>query len=256
MEKLTLRSNVVQFHRNRKPSGVPFSCLHHICFQDSGAWAKRAVWNKKGNLSPPFHKSWFYSSGDVLNKQSRKEMVANSSADGILQGNKWEVNAETEILKDICILFFFPFTSVRLLSTSSLFSCVLEKRQSPFRSTVLHTSWMSRRTVAQWSFSSYFLVLIWQKHLVGSPNTSLSTEAPGLHKMGARPVLISEKDACKCLQGSTGNGPLGVCSGILLLSTTEKWVRWYKVQLLFCALHSECVVSFFFLPRFSLAFFV
>lgn len=37
MEKLTLRSNVVQFHRNWKPCGMLFGSLHRICFQDSGA---------------------------------------------------------------------------------------------------------------------------------------------------------------------------------------------------------------------------
>lgn len=137
-------------------------------------------------------------------------------------------------------LIFFP-TWLLGFSAPTVFSCVQEKRKSPLRSIVLHIWWMNRRTTHQWILS-YFLIIVWQKYLVGSLNTSWSTEAPRLHKMGAHPVLISGKNACKCPQGRTGNGTLEVCSVILLLNTTWKWAWWHKVQLV-C---SECILGFFF----------
>lgn len=137
-------------------------------------------------------------------------------------------------------LIFFP-TRLLGFSAPTVFSCVQEKRKSPLKNILLHIWWMNRRTTHQWILS-YFLIIVWQKYLVGSLNTSWSIEAPGLHKMGAHPVLISGKNVCKCPQSRTGNGTLEVCSVILLLNTTWKWAWWHKVQLV-C---SECILGFFF----------
>lgn len=162
-EKLTLRSNIVQFHRNQKPSGILFSHLHCIYFQDSAARTMRILQNKRGILYSPFHKSSFYNSGRNLHKQSRKEMVATS-----LQMAQYYMRMienkmtlmQTE--KGAWISFF-------LLDYSVPDACAvtfMTNRKGSFTFIVLHTSWMSSRFIAQWIFWPYFLIIFWQKHLV------------------------------------------------------------------------------------------
>lgn len=108
--------------------------------------------------------------------------------------------------------FFFP---VRLLNTRCLCGYLYENRKSSFTSIVHHTSWMSSRINVQWIFWPYFLIIVWQRHLVRSSNISWSAGAPRLHKIGVQSVLIPEKNDCKCLKMRTRNQLLEIYSGIL-----------------------------------------
>lgn len=126
MEKLTLRSNVVHFHRNKNRL-VYFIAAYTIDVFKTVACTIGVIWNKKEIIFHLFYKSRFYSSEEIINKV---EMVAKFSEDVILPEKSWKIHSiliQSDPFEDVCVIPF-PHSTLKLASTNR-FSAVSRRKK-------------------------------------------------------------------------------------------------------------------------------